>query len=248
METYTPGHSEDATDFMSQRSWESHGAFFREHLTSGMNVLDVACGPGTITLGIAAQVHPGHVTGIDFGEREITLAQENAAAAGAGNASFLTGSAYALPLEDFSVHAVFCHALFEHLQFPESALEEIFRVLKPGGWIGVCSPDWGGFILTPPSPEVDDALATYMRLQSGNGGDVHAGRKLGVWLAEAGFADIKTDARYEIHQAPSQLASFLASRLKNVGEDPHAAALQSWGTLPDRMFAQSWVSAVGRKP
>jgi hypothetical protein len=37
---YTPGHSQNATDFMSKRSVQSHGAFFLPHLEGGLSVLD----------------------------------------------------------------------------------------------------------------------------------------------------------------------------------------------------------------
>jgi len=50
-------------------------------------------------------------------------------------------------------------------------------VLRPGGVIGVCTPDWGGFILTPPSDALTAAVAAYQELHRGNGGDPLAGRR-----------------------------------------------------------------------
>ena len=67
-ESYTPGHTTNATDFMSKRSLASHGAFFNEHLRAGMRVLDAGCGPGSITQGIALRVAPAEVIGVDFAE------------------------------------------------------------------------------------------------------------------------------------------------------------------------------------
>ena len=57
-DTYLPGHSRNATDFMARRSLDSHGDFFLPYLTTGHAVLDCGCGPGTITLGIAERVTP----------------------------------------------------------------------------------------------------------------------------------------------------------------------------------------------
>src|SRR5687768_16069466 len=79
--TYTPGHSQNATDFMARRSLRSHGEFFLPHLTPGVSVLDCGCGPGTITLGIAERIAPARVVGVDFGTSQIERATANAASA-----------------------------------------------------------------------------------------------------------------------------------------------------------------------
>ena len=89
-EAYTPGHTQNATDFMAARTVESHGQFFVPYLTPGLSVLDCGCGPGSITLGIAARIAPGKVLGVDFGESQIERARSSAAAAGAGNATVQT--------------------------------------------------------------------------------------------------------------------------------------------------------------
>jgi ubiquinone/menaquinone biosynthesis C-methylase UbiE len=106
-ETYTPGHTRNATDFMSRRTFESHGQFFASHLCPGARVLDCGCGPGTITIGIASAVAPGLVVGVDFAESQIEKARSNAAVHGAKNASFQTASCYALPFADFSFDGCF---------------------------------------------------------------------------------------------------------------------------------------------
>jgi 2-polyprenyl-3-methyl-5-hydroxy-6-metoxy-1,4-benzoquinol methylase len=57
----TPGLRQD----YATRTASRQAAFALPYLRSGMNLLDVGCGPGTITLGLAQAVAPGHVTGID---------------------------------------------------------------------------------------------------------------------------------------------------------------------------------------
>ena len=84
-EAYTPGHTQNATDFMSRRTLESHGQFFVKYLRGVARVLDCGCGPGTITLGIASVIAPGVVTGVDFAESQIEEAKGNAARFGATN-------------------------------------------------------------------------------------------------------------------------------------------------------------------
>lgn len=115
------------------------------------------------------------------------------------NVSFRISDCRSLPFEDETFDRVFCHAILEHVADPLRALSEMFRVLRTGGYIGVCSPDWGGFVVAPESPELLAAIEAYKMLQTRNGGDVFSGGKLGGYLVEAGFSDIRMDARYECY-------------------------------------------------
>ena len=63
-DTYTPGYSNPVLSFMGQRTAETHAGFFLPLFRPGWQVLDAGCGPGTITLGLAQRVAPGHVAGI----------------------------------------------------------------------------------------------------------------------------------------------------------------------------------------
>ena len=248
MEIYTPGHSKDVADFMARRTLASHGAFFVPHLRPGVSLLDCGCGPGSITLGIAARVDPGEVVGIDFAPDQIARATQAAAREGRRNIRFHTASVYSLPFEAGRFERVFSHALLEHLADPQKALRELHRVLTPGGVIGVSSPDWGGFLLSPPSPRVSRALDAYMALQSGNGGDVLAGRHQGMHLAAAGFEAIELAARYECYESRPLITEYLARRLGEAGDVASASALRDWSRDEPGMYAQAWVSAVARKP
>ncbi len=246
-ERYTPGHSLNATDFMARRTLASHGQFFAAHLRPGAKVLDCGCGPGSITIGIASAIAPGAVVGVDLAESQIEKARKTAAACGAVNASFEIASCYSLPFPNSSFDCVFSHALMEHLADPVRALSEFFRVLRPGGLIGVCSPDFGGFLLAPSSEPLMAALSAYVRMQQQNGGDPYVGHKFGEYLAAAGFGEIGMNARYECYPSLSLIGEYLALQLEQKGEVQHAKTLLAWSTADGGMFAQTWVSAIGRK-
>ena len=79
---------------------------------------------------------------------------------------FEIGSVYELPFPDGSFEVVFAHAIFEHLREPLSALTEFHRVLVSGGLVALCSPDWGGFLVSPATSQLDAALAYYQTLQT----------------------------------------------------------------------------------
>jgi hypothetical protein len=131
------------------------------------------------------------------------------------------------------------------------------RVVRSGGVVVAVSPDWGGFLLAPPDPAAEAALAAYERIQAANGGDVHAGRRLGTWMREAGLERVTSAARYETYDDPRAIAGYLAARLDRSpaldGADPaeaarHATALRDWAEREGAMFAQSWVAATGWVP
>jgi len=248
-ETYTLGYSDAALGFVSRRTLESHGAFFIPYLHPGMTVLDCGCGQGSITLGIAARVgDAGHVIGVDMDESQVKLADANAAARGTRNVTFRTGSAYALPFADGAFDAVFSHALLEHLSDPGKALREFLRVLRADGVTGVCTPDWGGFLCSPPTEEVYAALRAHNEIQNRNGGDTLIGRKLLGLMLAAGAVDVSAQARYQNYDDLSDIAGAIAVQLEHGGQHAHAEAIRAWAERPVGMFSQAWVSCVGRKP
>lgn len=262
VENYTPGYSANATNFMANRSVDSHAAFFKPYLLPGMKLLDCGCGPGTITLGFAALIAPGTVTGTDIGSSQIRIARENALKQEISNVNFLEGNIYNLPFEDNSFDAAFSHAVLEHLQEPIKALQELFRVLKSGGVLGVRNPDWGGFLIAPSTPELDQAIEYYKRLQQHNGGNPYVGRNLRALLREAGFTGIKASASYECYDDLSSIGEYLALGISSSQASDQAvekgwtdsqslgsmsSALRQWSQHPDGIFAQAWCEAVGHK-
>lgn len=246
-ESYTPGHSQNTTNFMLRRTVESHGQFFLPYLPSDVSVLDCGCGPGSITLSIASLVAPGKVVGVDSEETQVEKAISVAANFGVSNVDFQKADSYALPFGEATFDRVFSHALIEHLAKPQRAVSEMFRVLKPGGHIGVCSPDWGGFILSPPSDALTGAVDAYTSVQTKNGGDVHAGRKLGSYLKIAGFKDIQMSARYECYPSLEVIGEYLALQLDCSADLLSAKTFRNWSQIEEGMFAQCWVSCIARR-
>jgi ubiquinone/menaquinone biosynthesis C-methylase UbiE len=90
-------------------------------------VLDCGCGPGTITLDIAARVAPGKVIGVDFVSSQLEQATAGAARESIANVEFQTANCYALPFDSNVFDRVFSHALMEHLSDPTRALKEFHR-------------------------------------------------------------------------------------------------------------------------
>lgn len=114
-----------------------------------MELLDVGCGPGTMTLDLAAFVAPGRVIGVENVEAPLVAAREAAAARGDETTTFGVGDALALPFPDDSFDVVHAHQVLQHLTDPVTALREMRRVCRPGGWVAARDADYAAMSWYP---------------------------------------------------------------------------------------------------
>ncbi len=124
MTLYTHGHHESVLRSHRWRTAANSAAYLLPHLVAGQRLLDVGCGPGTITADFARLVAPGQVVGID--QAEVAVA---AAAAAYDNLRFQTGNVYDLAFADGSFDVVHAHQVLQHLDNPVAALQEMARGL-----------------------------------------------------------------------------------------------------------------------
>jgi SAM-dependent methyltransferase len=101
----------------------------------GARWIEVACGPGLIARAMAPRV--GSVLGLDLTPAMIDKARDDAAAAGVENVSFEVGDATALDLPDDSLDGAITRFSLHHIPAPVRVLEEMRRVVKPGGHVVV---------------------------------------------------------------------------------------------------------------
>jgi arsenite methyltransferase len=107
-------------------------------LHEGDRVLDLGSGGGIDVLLSARRVGPsGFAYGVDMTDDMLTLARANAAKAGAGNVEFLKGEIEAVPLPDAAVNVVISNCVINLSTDKPAVLAEMFRVLVPGGRIGI---------------------------------------------------------------------------------------------------------------
>lgn len=190
MNTYTHGHHESVLRSHRQRTAENSAGYLLPHLRSGMSLLDVGCGPGTITVDLAARVVPGPVTAVDLTTEALDVARMAAQSRNVSNISFAIADTQALEFADDTFDVVHAHQVLQHVADPVQALREMRRVCVPGGIVAARDADYAGFIWYPKFPPLDRWLDLYQQASRANGGEPDAGRRLLSWAQEAGFEDI----------------------------------------------------------
>jgi ubiquinone/menaquinone biosynthesis C-methylase UbiE len=193
VDTYTHGHAEPVLQSHRWRTAENSAAYLLPLLRPGTDLLDVGCGPGTITADLAARVAPGRVLGIDASADPLDEARAAAERAGVG-VTFEVGDVYALDLPDASFDVVHAHQVLQHLTDPVAALREMARVCRPGGVVAVRDADYATFTWFPANPGLDGWLELYCAVARANGAEPDAGRRLRAWAHAAGLRDVTATA------------------------------------------------------
>ncbi|KAJ6447221.1 ubiE/COQ5 methyltransferase [Purpureocillium lavendulum] len=191
--TYTHGHHASVLRSHTWRTAANSAAFLLPHLRPGMRVLDVGCGPGTITVDLAALVAPGggRVTGVERAADVLVQARSLASARGLSSEAveFVVGDANALDFPDGAFDVVFCHQVLQHVKDPVGVLREMRRVAKPaGGIVAARESDYGAFAWFPHIDGMEAWRALYRRVAAANGGEPDAGRMVHAWARAAGFS------------------------------------------------------------
>lgn len=201
---YTHGHHQSVLSSHQWRTVENSAAYLIEHLRAGQAVLDVGCGPGTITAGLARRVAPGRVTAVDAAEVVLDEARKSAEAGGVDNVEFAVADVHALEYDDATFDVVHAHQVLQHVADPVRALREMRRVAKPGGIVAARDADFGAMIWYPNPPGMDSWLPVYYKVARGNGGEPDAGRRLVSWAREAGFTDVTASASNWCYSTPEE--------------------------------------------
>ena len=250
---YTHGHEQSTLASHSVRTAANSAAYLIPHLKPGMQILDIGCGPGTITLDLAALVAPGKVTGIENVEAPLNVARAEAAARADTSTVFRLGDALALPFDNESFDVVHAHQVLQHLTDPVIALREMKRVCKPGGWIAARDADYAAMSWYPELPGLELWRNTYRAAARANCAEPDAGRKLRAWAHAAGIhnpivsASVWNYAETEIcrwwgdGQASRCSGDIFSKQAKEQGlSDTDIAGIVSawrqWGAEPDAWF------------
>jgi len=179
-ETYTHGHHESVLAAHRWRTIHNSAHYLEPHLLPGRSLLDVGCGPGTITAEFAERLSPGRVVGVDAAPDALAAAGELET-----TAEFILGDAYALPFDDGSFDVVHTHQTLQHVQDPVAMLREMVRVSRDGGMVAAREVDYSATTWFPLLPGLELWLYVVRRVHRANGGEPDAGRHLTSWARDA---------------------------------------------------------------
>ena len=238
--------------------------FLLPYVRSGMSVLDVGCGIGSIALDLAPTVAPGRMVGIDADAGQIEVARRSAAERGIDNAEFFTASVYELPFEASTFDVVYANAVLMYVRDQVRALVEMRRVLRPGGLAAVTDDDLGTVVISPDRPELELAPRLFERAIAHEGGNARYSRRLRTLMLEAGFertqgvahapevygdlASTRWFAEFAVglFAAPSMAEVIIGEGWATRAElDAIIAALHDWGELPDAFASWLYCGALG---
>ena len=251
---------------MRSRSATEYADFVLPSIGGGDRVLDVGCGPGSITLGLAQVAE--HVTGVDVDEVDFTDARLYSAKHGIDNVEFLEGSIYELDFPDASFDVCTLLSMMETLDDPLAGLAEVRRVLKPGGLVGASSIEYGGLILQgPDEPLLRRFYELRLQLYEAQGDvHIHRGRELRGILLAAGFQQVTAIINYFSYGTAERVRTFGLGRAADCREEWYVDGLTKrgladqaeldaleqawigWVESPDSFAAFAWGRAIGHSP
>lgn len=254
MAQYSHGHAPSVLSSHARRTAENSAAYLLPHLRPDMRILDVGCGPGSITLDLAGHVPHGRVTGVDFSDDALAAARQEAARRGDARTEFALADVHNLPFPDDAFDVVHAHQLLQHLPDPVAALKEMARVCRPNEWVAVRETDYAAMAWYPETPGMTRWLEVYRAMASRNGGEPDAGRRVKAWARQAGLVDVQAPAStwcYSTAEATTWWGRSWAQRVRTARFADRAIGLGlataddiedmardwvSWGTAEDAWF------------
>jgi ubiquinone/menaquinone biosynthesis C-methylase UbiE len=234
-------------------------AAFLEFLNvqAGMRVLDVGSGLGLLACAVARSAPNVYVVGVEESTDQLRRAVREP------GVHYVQGDAHRLQFDDGSFDLVYARYVLEHVASPETVLQEMRRVTRPGCRVVVCENDESLLRFDPECPVFEGVWKSFQHYQHNLGGDSQIGRRLYGLFRRAGLSSIELSVQPELHWHGSPgFVPWLTNLIGNVesarrglvssglcSEESIAAGIAEVTALFENDQASSvfvWIRAVGR--
>jgi len=230
-------------------------------IQNGMRILELGSGPGFFTEKLVNSLPDSLVTGLEIDGVLLEKAKNLLDYVPSSRLMWVQSSIYQTGLPDDSYDFAIARLLFLHLHNPMQAIQEIYRVLKPGGKLVIIDIDDGVFGTVYPDmellPFVIRKLANY---QAAAGGNRYIGRSLPRLLTQAGYTDVDMDAviqHSDLHGIEGFKRQFDSNRFKGlykkgvINEEEYEQIKQASENIshsPEAHAMMTFFMACGKKP
>ncbi|WP_298208017.1 methyltransferase domain-containing protein [Ferrimicrobium sp.] len=246
-DTYIHGHDESVLASHRWRGAENSAGYLLPVLQENHTLLDVGCGPGTITRDFAQRLPRGRVVALD---RSAPIVRE--AVGAIQHCSGIVGDAYTLPFPNRSFDVVHAHQVLQHLRDPEGAIGEMARVSRH--YLAFADADYDRMMWWPNVQELDRWMQLYQGIASANHVNPNIGRQLPSLALACGLSRYTTHAITWTYATPELcrwwgdlwagrvLHSTFASEALRLGLSTHeelafiARGWKAWARQPGAMF------------
>ncbi len=200
---YVHGHHASVLVGHSWRTVDNSARYLVPHIQADAHILDVGCGPGTLTADLAASCPRGIVIGIDSSVEVVHVALQTRPPA--SNLSFEVGDASSLRFLDATFDITHAHQMLQHVRDPILLLQEMARVTRLGGIIAARDSDYSAFTWAPEHDSLSRWLEIYRTIARCCGGEPDAGRYLATWAGSAGLHVISASTSQWVFETPEEV-------------------------------------------
>ena len=262
-ENYPIGYNSAVVQHFLRRCVQKNATFLIPHLKKENTLLDCGCGPGSITLDLASLLSQGKVVGIDKESSQIERAKSLAKKRRIQNAEFQRADLLNLPFKNDTFDIAFTHAVLWTLSDFFAAIEELKRVVKPGGIIACREPYVEGLVYYPESDLLTKAFDLQFRSNREFGCDNNLGKKLSSYFTQAQLTNIQTSVSCNVYSSEEEREGRVQSSTESWRVSPWAKkirdkkwaseeeiqefqqALHVWKEQPGAFMSTTWCEVIG---
>jgi SAM-dependent methyltransferase len=188
--SYTHGHADAVLRSHRWRTAENSAAYLLPRLRPSDSLLDVGCGPGTLTADLARHVDSRLVVGVDLAASVVEEARAFALSVNV-DATFVHGDFRTVTPPNAGFDVVHAHQVLQHVEDPIATLAAMAALARPGGLIAARDADYPAMTWFPDEPLLDRWLDVYVAVTRRNNAEAAAGRRLLHWALAAGLDDVR---------------------------------------------------------